>query len=76
MENLTTLRPKLVLALLHECTSIKVKRLFLALADLCNHQWLSEINIKAIDLGHGKRILEPNQGFHSKYQISIPHQEK
>ncbi len=72
MESLATLRPKIVLLLLQNCTSIKVKRLFLALADLCGHEWLKEIDTNKLDLGAGSRILEPGQGFHKKYQISIP----
>lgn len=72
MEGLTTLRPKMVNELLQSCTSVKVKRLFLALADLCNHPWLTDINLKKIDLGSGKRIIEPDRAFHVKYQISIP----
>jgi hypothetical protein len=72
MEGLATLRPKIVNELLQSCTSVKVKRLFLALADLCNHAWLSAIDTKKINLGSGKRILEPNRALHTKYQISIP----
>jgi len=72
MEGLTTLRPRLVSELLEDCSSIKVKRLFLALADLCNHSWLKDIKIHKIDCGSGKRILEAGQGFHPKYAISVP----
>ncbi len=72
MENLATLRPKIVSRLLKSCDSIKVKRLFLALADLCNHDWLKEIDTGSIDLGVGPRILEPGHGFHAKFEISIP----
>lgn len=75
MESLATLRPKIVSELLGQCTSIKVKRLFLALADLCNHEWLKEIDAEKIDLGSGSRILAPGQGFHPKYQISVPRGE-
>lgn len=75
MESLASLRPKVVAELLQNCTSVKVKRLFLALADLCNHSWLSEIDTTKLDLGAGKRILEPDRAFHAKYQISIPRAE-
>jgi hypothetical protein len=75
MEGLATLRPKVAFELLEHCTSIKVKRLFLALADVCNHEWLKELNVKKIDLGSGKRILEADKGYHPEYQISIPRPE-
>lgn len=75
MESLTTLRPKMVTELLQNCTSVKVKRLFLALADICKHPWLADINTKKINLGSGKRILESDRAFHVKYQISIPRQD-
>lgn len=72
MEGLASLRPKVASELLQDCTSIKVKRLFLALADICNHEWLREIDVSKIDLGEGARILEPHQSYHKKFQISIP----
>jgi len=75
MESLATLRPKVVADLLQSCTSVKVKRLLLALADLCNHAWLAEIDTAKLDLGAGKRILEPDRAFHVKYQISVPRME-
>jgi hypothetical protein len=75
MESLATLRPKVVTELLQNCTSVKVKRLFLALADVCNHAWLAEINTSKLELGSGKRVLEPDRSFHVKYQISVPREE-
>jgi hypothetical protein len=75
MEGLATLRPQIIQELLESCTSIKVKRLFLALADLCGHDWLKEIKIKGLDLGSGSRVLASNQGFHPKYKISVPRGE-
>ena len=76
MENLAGLRPKMVSTLLQYCTSVKVKRLFLALADICNHAWLSDVDVKNIDLGSGKRFIEAGQAFHPEYQISIPKTEE
>jgi len=72
MENMAGIRPQVAMQLLEACTSIKVKRLFLALADVCNHDWLNKINIDKIDLGVGDRVLESGQGFHSKFKISVP----
>lgn len=72
MEGLNNLRPNLVQNLLEECSSIKVKRLFLYLADKINHQWLDYVNLENIDLGSGKRSLVENGVYIPKYQITVP----
>jgi len=51
MEGLANLRPKLLQELLVKCTSIKVKRLFLYMADKAKHQWLQFIDQTMIELG-------------------------
>lgn len=71
MEMLTTLRPKLVQQLLEICTSIKVKRLFLYMAEKSNHQWFSLINLSNIDLGEGKRSIVKNGVYNNKFGITI-----
>jgi hypothetical protein len=45
MEGLVNLRPKIVQGLLEACTSIKVKRLFLYMAEKANHQWLPFVDL-------------------------------
>lgn len=72
MENLTTLRPKIIQELLESCQSIKVKRLFLALAECINHPWVKRLNIEKIDLGKGKRVVGEGRYYYSKYQLSLP----
>jgi hypothetical protein len=72
IENLSQLRPKLVQALLENCNSIKVKRLFLHLSEQFNHPWLSGLDIKKIDLGKGKRELGDGGKYYSKYKLSLP----
>ncbi len=72
MEGLNNLRPNLVQKLLEECTSIKVKRLFLYLADKINHKWMEYINLENIDLGSGKRSIVKNGVYAPKYQITVP----
>lgn len=72
MENLAYLRPNLVQALLESCTSIKVKRLFLYLADKNHHEWLSQLNIQKLHLGHGKRVIGAGGVYDAKYQLSVP----
>ena len=72
MENLNDLRPTLVQELLEACTSIKVKRLFLFLADKLNHSWYKYLNLSKVDLGKGKRSLVKEGVYISKYQITLP----
>lgn len=72
MEGLTTLRPQLIEKLLKHCQSKKVKRLFLFLAEKCNHQWISQIDVSRIDLGQGKRMIIKGGVYNSKYKITIP----
>lgn len=72
MENLNDLRPTLVQELLEACTSIKVKRLFLFMADKLNHSWYKHLNLSKVDLGKGKRSLVKEGVYMSKYQITLP----
>jgi hypothetical protein len=72
MQGLATLRPPLVGTLLQHCTSIKAKRLFLALADRNNHAWLPHLNLQSVDLGRGKRVLVRDGKLNAKYQITLP----
>ncbi len=72
MEGLNNLRPNLVQKLLESCTSIKVKRLFLFLAEKANHSWVKHINLEKIDLGSGKRSIVKNGAYNSKYKITVP----
>lgn len=72
MEGLNNLRPATVQQLLEGCTSIKVKRLFLYLADKAGHEWLSYINLDKVDLGSGKRAIVSDGVYVSKYQITVP----
>lgn len=72
MEGLNTLRPVLVQALLEKCRSIKVKRLFLHLAEKQNHPWFKKLDTARVNLGKGKRSLIKGGHFDAKYQISVP----
>lgn len=72
MQGLATLRPPLVSTLLQHCTSIKAKRLFLALADRNNHAWLAHVNLQSVELGRGKRVLVRGGKLNAKYQITLP----
>lgn len=72
MEMLTTLRPKMVQSLLESCASVKVKRMFLYMAEKAGHQWFKALNPEKIHLGTGNRRLAVNGTFISKYNITIP----
>ena len=72
MEGLVNLKPKLVKQLLQECKSVKVKRLFLFMAEKANHQWMHFIDISTVDLGSGNRSITKEGVYLSKYQISVP----
>ena len=72
IEGLTTLRPNLVQNLCEECNSIKVKRLFLYMAEKHDHPWLNELNLNRINLGSGKRVIVKGGTLDKKYNITIP----
>jgi hypothetical protein len=72
MEGLVGLRPDVFQELLEKCTSVKVKRLFLYMAEKANHAWLQFIDTKNIDLGSGKRSLVKHGFYNIKYQITLP----
>ncbi len=72
MEGLVNLRPKLVRELLTVCTSVKVKRLFLYLAEKAHHQWLSQVDVSKFDLGSGHRRLTTKGVYVAKYQMTVP----
>ncbi len=72
MEGLNNLRPVTVQKLLEACRSVKVKRLFLYLADKAGHEWFNFIDLDKIDLGSGKRSIASHGVYVAKYQISVP----
>ena len=72
LEGLNNLNPTKVQELLEYCTSVKVKRLFLFLAEKTGHDWFNQINLKFVDLGTGKRSLVKHGVYNKKYQITLP----
>lgn len=75
-ESLSTLRPKLVQQLLENCSSIKVKRLFLYLAEKQGHAWVKKLNVERIDLGKGDRQIVVGGVIDPKYRITVPEEQK
>ncbi|MDI9606001.1 MAG: type IV toxin-antitoxin system AbiEi family antitoxin domain-containing protein [Bacteroidota bacterium] len=72
MEMLTTLRPKVVQQLLEQCSSVKVKRLFLFMAEKANHKWVDAINLSQVDIGKGVRSFANKGVYNGKFKIVIP----
>jgi hypothetical protein len=72
IEGLNSLRPQSVQALLENCTSVKVKRLFLYMAEKTKHEWFQYLDLNKIDLGTGKRSLVKNGVYSAKYKITVP----
>jgi hypothetical protein len=72
MEQLTALRPDLLQSLLERNVSVKVKRLFMYMAEKANHTWLEAIDRSNISLGTGKRAVVRSGVLNTKYQILIP----
>ena len=71
MESLTTLRPKLVQTLLESCTSQKVKRLFLYMAEKANHPWFKAIRLENVNLGTSRLMITPTGKYINKYNMTI-----
>ena len=72
MENLATLRSEMVQRLLVMCRSIKVRRLFMFMAEKHGHPWVSDLDVSRLDLGKGKRMIVPKGRLDRKYRITVP----
>jgi len=69
---LTSLRPDVVNTLLPTCDSIKVKRLFLFLADRHDYPWFSKVAWRQLDLGSGKRVITKGGVLDKQFMITVP----
>ncbi len=72
MENLYGLRPEIVGRLLDVCNFIKVKRLFMYMAEEHNHSWVDRLDLSNVDFGRGKRVIVMNGVLDKKYNITVP----
>ena len=72
MAGLTTLRPKLLQSLLEQCGSVKVKRLFLYMAEKAGHDWFKRLNAEKFDLGSGDRAITKGGIYVSRYGLILP----
>jgi hypothetical protein len=72
MESLLSLRPELVQKLLESCASIKVKRLFLYMAQTANLPFVAKLNLKKVNLGKGDRTIVKGGRLDPQYRITVP----
>lgn len=72
MEQMTSLRAEVVQHLLKSCRNIRVKRLFLYMAEKAGHYWFDMLDLSKVELGSGKLHLSDNGTYIAKYKISIP----
>ena len=72
MEGLNNPRPAQVQTLLEKCDSVKVKRLFLYLAEKAGHKWFQYLKLDRIDIGSGKRSIVKGGVYIDRYQITVP----
>jgi len=71
IESLTAVKPKEFQKLLEECTSVKVKRLFLYMVETIGHSWFKRLVIEKINLGKGVREITKGGKHNKKYNIII-----
>ena len=72
MEQLTSIRPENVQHLLEAINNIRVKRLFLYMAEKAGHYWFDMLDFSSMDIGASKQQLVENGVYISKYKITIP----
>lgn len=72
VEGLQLLRPDVLNQLLTSCSSVKVKRLFLYLAEKYQLPCFKRLDKQAFDLGKGKRVIGEGGHYVSQYQLSVP----
>jgi len=72
MESLLTLRPVLVQKLLEACASVKVKRLFLYMAQAANLPFVAKLDLTKVNLGKGDRTVVKGGRLDPKYRITVP----
>lgn len=72
LEGLVNLRPQLLQELLEKCTSIKVVRLFLYMAEKANHAWLKYLDKTKFNKGIGDRSIVKEGVYNASHKITIP----
>jgi hypothetical protein len=72
MENLSGLRPLLIHDLLLNCNSVKVRRLFMYMAEKHSYPWVKQVDISKVDFGLGNRSIVVHGTLDKKYKITVP----
>ncbi len=72
IQGLYNLSPHKLHYLLKHCRSIKVKRLFLWLAERHQHVWFSRLSPDQYALGNGKRVIAQEGRLEQTWQITVP----
>jgi len=72
LESQRTLRPKVMQSLLEECSSVKVKRLFMFMAERAALPVFAKLDQQRIGLGRGTRSLVPKGAYVAKYELVVP----
>ncbi len=73
MEQLTSLRPEVAQRLLEEGNNLRVKRMFLYMAEKAGYYWYEMLNVDKIDLGTSKLQLTNNGTYINQYKITVPY---
>lgn len=71
LEMLVNARSEVVQTLLEKCSSVKVKRLFLLLAEDLNYPWYEALDLGRIDLGSGGRVIDKGGKYRSKWLLTV-----
>jgi len=72
MEQVTTLRPEILQDLLEHTENIKVKRMFLYMAEKAGHYWYDLLDVTKIEIGTAKHQLVENGVYVPEYKITVP----
>lgn len=72
LEGMHSMRPNIMQHLLELCQSIKVKRLFLFMAEKANLPILEHLVTEGIELGSGVRALVKDGFYDAKYKLILP----
>lgn len=71
-EGLSTFVPRRLDKLLKDCTSIKVKRLFLFFASKHQHAWAKQLKPQDYELGTGNRVIAKGGRLDKQFKITVP----
>lgn len=72
LQGMTSLSPSKLQDLLMVCDNIRIRRLFLWMAERQNHPWFKKLSLESISLGSGNRVLVKGGILNKKYKITVP----